>query len=352
MVKGAVMQLKGETSPLDGDDLATEAAGFQHLDASKGRTRYAGPLGAFVPWAMVVLLALMFITFCFLLPDTFASVANVRVMVEGQATVLLLAMALLIPLRAGDFDLSVSAVMVLTGAAVGILTLNNESAWMVYLLPLLIGPVVGVVNGLLVVKVGIDSFIATLGTLTILGGLSIFLSGGTLVTTIPPELSDFASHRFLGLTTFVWIGWIVAGIIWYVFELTPVGRFLLFVGGNRASAELAGLRVTSLRVGSFIVSGALASLAGMLFAGSLGAVDTSSNSAYLLPPITAAFLGTSAIKVGRFNVAGTLVALYLLTVGITGLVLLGFDSWVSDVFNGACLILAVAFTIVVRRGSK
>jgi ribose transport system permease protein len=131
--------------------------------------------------------------------------------------------------------------------------------------------------------------------------------------------------------------------------MTPCGRYLLFIGGNRDAAELAGLRVNAFRQGAYVASGTLSALAGLLFAGSLGAVDPTSGGAYLLPPVTAAFLGASAIKLGRFNVVGTLVAIYLLAVGITGLQLLGLQSWIADVFNGACLIVAMAFAIFFRR---
>ena len=108
-------------------------------------------------------------------------------------------------------------------------------------------------------------------------------------------------------------------------------------------AFIAGLRVSRLRCGSFVAASVIAAIAGVLLAGTLGAVDPSSSGSYLLAPFTAAFLGTTTIQLGRFNVIGTLVGLYLLAIGITGLQLLGANGWVSDVFNGAALIIAVAF---------
>jgi ribose transport system permease protein len=131
--------------------------------------------------------------------------------------------------------------------------------------------------------------------------------------------------------------------------LTPCGRYLLFIGGNPGAAQLAGLRVNALRQGAFLVSATLGAVTGLLFTGALGSVDPSAGAAYLLPPVTAAFLGASAIKLGRFNVAGTLVAIYLLAVGIMGLQLLGLQGWIIDVFDGACLIFAVGFSVLIRR---
>lgn len=301
------------------------------------------------PWAVPILLVVLFVAFSIAAPRTFASVANVRVMIGGQAAIVLLALAVLVPLRAGDFDLSISAVMILAGVTLGVLTAHGYPVGAACLLCLLVGLVAGWINGLLVVRFGIDSLIATLGTMTILGGLAGLISGNALVTSIPEALTGLAAYRFLGFATPVWAGWIVALGVGYIFEWTPLGRYLLFIGGNRSAARLAGLRVGAVRRGAFLFSGLLSAAAGLLYAGSLGAVSPSAGHAYLLQPITAAYLGASAIRLGRFNVAGTLVAIYLLAVGITGLQLLGLRDWVADIFNGACLIGAVGFTLLFRR---
>ena len=314
-----------------------------------GRRRAPASLSAAGPWAVPLLLVLMFTFFSIAAPSTFWSVVNVRVMITGQATTLLLAMAAIIPLRAGVFDLSVSAVMILSGATYGVLTADHWPALAAGILCVLIGPVAGLVNGLLVLGVGIDSFIATLGTMTVMTGLAALVTGDNVITTFPAGLTRFSAGHFLGFATPVWAGWIVALALWYVFEWTPCGRYLLFIGGNTRAARLAGLRVSAFRQGTFLVSATLASLTGLLYAGALGSVDPSAGTAYLLPPITAAFLGASAIKLGRFNVAGTLIAIYLLAVGITGLQLLGLQGWISDVFNGGCLIVAVGFAVLIRR---
>ncbi|HEX3681466.1 MAG TPA: ABC transporter permease [Bryobacteraceae bacterium] len=309
-------------------------------------------LSAAGPWAVPLLLVILFLACSIAAPKTFASLANLRVMIDGQATIVLLALAVIVPLRAGDFDLSISAVMILTGVTLGVLNAHNYPLALACLLALLIGPVVGLLNGWLVVKFGIDSFIATLGTMTILGGLASLISSNALITTIPASLTGFAAHRFLGFGTPVWAGWMIALLLWYVFEWTPCGRYLLFIGGNRGAARLAGLRVNAFRQGAFVFSGTLSSVVGLLYAGLLGAVSPSAGTVYLLQPITAAFLGASAIKLGRFNVVGTLVAIYLLAVGITGLQLLGLQDWIAAVFNGACLIAAVGFTILFRRAAS
>ncbi|WP_375504405.1 ABC transporter permease [uncultured Jatrophihabitans sp.] len=331
---------------LDAESPPTEAD-----DTDRRRAKTPFSWAVFGPWAVPALLVILFITFCFASPHIFATTTNVQVIVDGQATIVLLAMALIIPLRAGDFDLSISAVMVLSGVIAGVLTAHGYSALIAFGAAILLGPLIGMINSLLVVAFGVDSLIATLGMLTVLTGIGRLISKENLVTSIPQGLIHLSSHRLFGFNTAVWAGWIVALGLWYVFELTPTGRFLLFIGGNRNSAKLVGLRVSRFRFGAYIVSGTLAALVGLLFAGSLGSVDPGAGGSYLLPPITAAFLGASAIKLGRFNVIGTLVAIYLLAVGISGLQLLGLAGWISDVFNGGCLIVAVSFSILFRRAA-
>jgi ribose transport system permease protein len=343
-----VEQSPGREVSLSGEPATANNADERAVAGSAAPIKWA----SFGPWAVPLLLVILFIAFSVASPDIFLTVSNVRVMIGGQATIVLLALAIIIPLRAGDFDLSVASVMLLSGCMVGVLTGHNYPAVAACALAVLMGAAVGVFNGFLVVRVGIDSFIATLGTLTILGGLATLITNGTLVFTFPTGLTDFASHKFLGFTTPVWAGWILALLLWYIFEQTPCGRYLLFIGGNRGAAELAGLRVNAYRQGAYIVSGTLSAVAGLLFSGALGSVDPTSGGAYLLPPITAAFLGASAIKLGRFNVVGTLVAIYLLAVGITGLQLLGLESWIADVFNGGCLIVAMAFAILFKRAAS
>jgi ribose transport system permease protein len=141
----------------------------------------------------------------------------------------------------------------------------------------------------------------------------------------------------------------LAALLWYVFELTPLGRYLLFVGGNAEAAELAGVPVRLTRITAFVGAAILSSIAGVILAAKFGSVDPTIGGSFLLPPYAAAFLGTTVIQLGRFNVLGSIVGAYLLTVGITGLLLSGADPWVSDVFNGAALMAAVTFARLVSK---
>jgi ribose transport system permease protein len=286
----------------------------------------------------------LYIVFSALSPHVFFTAATFQVIVAGQTTTLLLAIAATIILRAGDFDLSISAEMVVAGCVAGILYGQHQwPAGLAICAALLAGLLAGAVNGFFVVVVGVDSLIVTLGMVTLLTGVANAITGSNLVTAIPSSLETFSRAQFLSLPSAVWIGWAVAAVVWYVFEYTPIGKYLAFIGGSRPAAKLAGINVSRIRFVSYVAVGLLSSLAGVLLAGTLGAMDPSSGDAYLLAPYAAAFLGATAIQPGRFNIIGTLVGLYVLAIGIQGLNLIGVQGWISDVFYGGALLLAVSF---------
>ena len=304
-------------------------------------------------YGLLVVLVASFAAFSLLLPETFATEGNVRAMINSQAIILLLALAETFPLRSGEFDLSIAGVMTAAGAITAVLTVSGVALPIALLAVAILGVVVGLINGILVVKIGINSFIVTLGVSTALGGLAFAITNSRIVPNIPSEVLALSRTDFLGFPSIVWIGWIFVLVLWYLYERTPVGRFLLFVGGSRESARLAGLRVDRVRIGAFIACSLIAALAGVLFAGSVGQLDPSVAGQFLLQPFAAVFLGATAITVGRFNAFGTIIALYLLTIFVTGLQLLGADPWVSDVFNGVALVLAVTFArLAARLGAR
>lgn len=300
-------------------------------------------------YGVVLALIVLIIGFSVALPETFPTEGNFRTMVNAQAIVLVLAIAATIPLRAGDFDLSIAAVMTTCAAVTAKIVTSGQSVLLALLAVLAVGVVIGLIHGFLVVRVGVDSFITTLGSLTALTGAAYAITDSQIISGFPPALLDISRTEFLGLPTLTWIGWLLVAIIWYVYERTPIGRYLVFVGGSRESARLAGIRVDAIRIGAFVASAVISAIAGLLFAASLGSVDPSVSGQYLLQPFAAAFLGATTITVGRFNAIGTLVGLYLLVVGITGLQLLGAEPWVSDVFNGIALVLAVTFARLAAR---
>lgn len=299
-------------------------------------------------YALVGLLIFLFLACTVFIPG-FRSASVIGALVNSQAIILALALTATIVLRTGDFDLSIAGVMVTSGAVVGILSASGAPLIMAIGAALLVGLTVGIINGLLIVKIGVTSFITTIGMFTALTGIGYALTGSSIVTDIPDTITELVRFKLLGLPMTTWFGWALVVILWYVYEKTPLGRYMLFIGGNREASSLAGINVSRIRFGSFVASGLVASIIGVILVGNLGALDPSIGNQYLLTPFAAVFLGATAITVGRFNSLGTAAALYLLAVGFTGLQLLGAPSWVNNVFNGVALMLAVALAKIVGR---
>lgn len=297
--------------------------------------------GAFTErWALVGGL-LVLVLICMAVFPQFRTASLFTTMVNAQSLVLLLGLTATVVLRLGDFDLSVAQTMVATGALVAQLTKMGVPSGLAVLIGLGLGVVVGLVNALLVVRIGVDSFVATLGSFTALSGFAYLLTNSRIISGIPDEFVNFSRSQLLGIPLISWYAWALVIVLWYVYQRTPLGRYSLFIGGNRNAARLSGVPVNRIRTGAYVVSGLLASFIGVCFIGYFGAVDPSVGSQYMLQPFAAAFLGATAISVGRFNAFGTVAALYLLTVGITALQLLGAQTWVSNVFYGVALMVAV-----------
>jgi ribose transport system permease protein len=229
--------------------------------------------------------------------------------------------------------------------------LNAIHGWpieLAILVALASGIIVGLVNAFFVVVVGVESIVVTLGTGTLLAGLALEI-GPTTTGGISSSLVTAIRHPIFGVPAVFYYGLLLTALLWYVYSMTPLGRYLYFVGSGRDVARLAGIRVDRLRAGAFVVSGFVSALAGVALAGYLGASDPTVSQGFLLPAFAAAFLGASIISVGRYNPWGSFIAVYFLVTGVTGLELLGYIGWIEQVFYGACLVLAVTFSRLAGR---
>jgi ribose transport system permease protein len=284
-------------------------------------------------------------------PHLFLTTSNFSSIFGSQAVVAVLALAVLAPALSGDYDLSCASNLVLSSMLVAILTVNDH--WPLAAaaaISIITGTFVGLVNGWLVTEFQIESLIVTLGTGTVVQGIVIWISNSATISGVSPGLVNATiSDKLFGIPYEFYYVVALALVMWYVFEFTPLGRRLLFVGRGRDVARLSGLRVERLRMGALGASGLVSALAGILYAGSTGSADPSSGLQFLLPAFAAVVLGATSIQPGKFNPWGTLIAIYFLVTGITGLELLGVDPSVQDVFYGGALVLAVVLSQIARR---
>lgn len=314
----------------------------------------SGGGGGIVDWverlALPVVWLALILAFSLAMPSSFPHMGNISAILGSQVIVLIPGFALLIPLIAGDYDLSVAYNMAFVAMVITVLNVNGH--WPILLAALLgivIGGTVGVINAVVTLVFRIDSLIVTLGTGTLISGLAAWISGQAVITGVSSSLVRVvAIDRFLSIPFEFWYGFGMCIVLSYVLSFTPIGRRLLFVGRNRSVSQLSGIRVARVRFGAFVVAGLIAGLGGIILAGTLDGADPSAGPAYLLPGFAAAFLGATTLTPGRFNPWGLFIAVYFLGTGTSGLQLLGIASWIQPVFYGGSLVLAVVFSQLVR----
>lgn len=303
--------------------------------------------GVVLVWAAVV------VVFSVVKPHTFPTGSNFSTLFASQAPLGMVALALVIPLTGGDYDLSVASVLNLASMLVAVLNVNHGlPVGYAAILAVLLGVVVGIVNGVIVVFGDIDPFIVTLGMGTFLDGLTLWISNSAPLAGVSQSLINLlVVDRFLGLSIEFWFLIILAALLWYFFDYTPPGRRLLIVGRSREVARLSGLRVRRIRILSFVAAGGISGLAGVVYVGTSGSADPSAGTSLLLPAFAAVFLGATTLWPGRFNPWGTLVAVYFLTTGINGLAQVGVSTFVQQLFYGGALVIAVLLSSLVGRPS-
>lgn len=300
-----------------------------------------------------VLLVLLVLYFGFVssVGDLFLSSPNLHNIFANQSVTGLVAIGMVIPLVAGYFDLSVAAI-----AGASSVTFASVSG--THQQPLLVGIIaalamafaVGAVNAVLVAVLRLNPFITTFGMYVLLGGLLQWYTKGSPVGRgLPASLASWGNERILGVSVLFWLLMLLALVAWYVLTQTPFGRGLTAIGSNENAARLAGIRVERSLVIAFLGSALFGGLAGVVLTTRSLVADATQAQSFLFPALAAVFLGQTAIRPGMNNVWGTMFGVFLVAVAVNGLQLLGTDSWVTAVFNGAALVVSVALSTLIAR---
>jgi ribose transport system permease protein len=302
----------------------------------------------------VYVLAAFIIGYGLWVPKTFLTVTTLQSILGDQAVAGIVTVGVVIALSAGVFDLSFANNLSLSGVICGSLMYHHGWApWPAIAVSLASGAVLALVNSYFVVKVGLNSIVVTLGTSSVLIAVTSWLSGnGQFVTGFPASFTRIASPKPLGVPMLTIIFAVVAFLGWYVLEHTPFGRRMQATGLGPDAARLAGVDTSRMTVIAFLVAGLTSSLAGVLVTAQVDAAVPTVGAGYLLPVVAGAFLGATQVKPGRLNIAGTVLAIYLLATGVKGLQLGGGgQAWITDAFNGVALLAAVTFAALSQRST-
>jgi ribose transport system permease protein len=301
----------------------------------------------------VYLWALFVVVFGLWSPHEFLTLSTAHLIASQQAVNGMIAIGLMIAMVCGEFDLSVGGNANLTGVLAGLCQTSQH--WPVLpsiVVAVAIGFGIGAVNGFIVVKLRVSSFIATLAMGSVLAALLTITTNSQLPPTPTSSLwTTITQTQVLGFQSVVLYVIVLAIIVWWFLGSTPIGRRMYATGSNVEAARLSGIRTDRLSWMSLVVSGGISGIAGVLFV-SLSGPSTSFGQTLLLPAFAAVFLGATQIQVSRFNVWGTLVAIIALATGAQGLQLVSGAQWLSDMFNGVALVGAVALAVSRERPSS
>ena len=304
--------------------------------------------------------AAILVFFWISLPETFMTGRNWLNISQQVSMLTVVAASMTIVMVMGDFDLSVGSMASLAGIVAAILFTLGYPVSAAVGIALVVGLVGGAINGVLVSLIGILPFIATLATLTVFSGTAFLISGGKTIfgRDIPEGFSGFArggvplgeiGDQALKLPYLTIVALVVLALIWVVLEQTTFGRRLYAIGGNREAARLSGVRVKSLRLIAFALTGLGAAVAGLMYASRVASANPTQGSGLMLTAIAAVFLGMTMSEEGEPRVHATLVGVLILGALDNGLTQMSVDSYVRDILVGAIILAAVASSSLWKR---
>lgn len=272
----------------------------------------------------------------------FLSVNNFLNIGSNISYIGIMAIAMTMVIVSGGFDLSVGAVVALTAVTVAKIHDLDVDIWIAVAAGFAIGPLVGLANGLLVTKVGINPLITTLGTMSIVRGMAFVLTGGLTGTIVDSGFAYIGRGEFyeIPVPLIILLIWFLIALV--VMTSTRFGRDLYAIGGNPEASRLAGIPVDRRKIAVYVISGGAASVAGIVLASQLGAGAPQSAAGVELTVITAVILGGTSLSGGKGTVWGTMLGVFIMGVLNNGLALLRVSSFYQEVFRGAVLLLAVA----------
>ncbi|GLS41198.1 sugar ABC transporter permease [Mesorhizobium tianshanense] len=296
----------------------------------------------------------------------FLSAANLILMSKHVALNAFLAMGMTFVIITGGIDLSVGSIVGLCGMVAGYLVLNGidlQIGYTIYfnvleiaLITLAVGIVIGAVNGLLITRLNVAPFIATLGVLYVARGLALLSSDGRTFPNLvgKPELGTtgfgfLGAGRLLGLPVSIWILVVVALGAAYLAKYTPLGRHIFAVGGNERAARISGVRVNMVKMFVYMFSGFCAAIVGLIISSELMASHPATGESFELNAIAAAVLGGTSMSGGRGTIGGTIVGAFVIGILSDGLVMMGVSSFWQMVIKGLVIIVAVVVDQAQRR---
>ena len=285
-------------------------------------------------------LLIIIITFSFLSP-VFFTIPNLLKILQQSSINALIALGMTLVIISGGIDLSVGPTAALSAVLGATMMVAGVPVPLAILATLGIGAICGVFSGSLVAYAGLQPFIVTLGGLSLFRAVALIYTGGNPVFGIPTEFRSLINSEIFGIPTPIVIVAVIALVLWTVMNKTPLGEYILAVGGNEEAARVAGVPVKRTKVTVFVISGTLASLASLILIGRLGAAEPTIGNLWELDAIAAAAIGGASLMGGKGSVVGTIIGAIILGALRNGLTLLNIQAFYQLLATGLIIIIAM-----------
>lgn len=285
-------------------------------------------------------LLIIIITFSFLSP-VFFTIPNLLNILQQSSINALIALGMTLVIISGGIDLSVGPTAALSAVLGATMMVAGVPVPLAILATLGIGAICGVFSGSLVAYAGLQPFIVTLGGLSLFRAVALIYTGGNPVFGILTEFRSLINSEIFGIPTPIVIVAVIALVLWTVMNKTPLGEYILAVGGNEEAARVAGVPVKRTKVTVFVISGTLASLASLILIGRLGAAEPTIGNLWELDAIAAAAIGGASLMGGKGSVVGTIIGAIILGALRNGLTLLNIQAFYQLLATGLIIIIAM-----------
>ena len=290
---------------------------------------------------LLALLAIVLI-FSILKPQAFFTLKNFINITRQMAPLTIIAIGATMVMVINEFDLSVGSMASLGGVMAALMAVAGVPVPAAFLLTLICCILIGLLNGLIVARFSVLSFITTLGMSTVLDGIIYWLTGGaTVFQNIPESFTWLGTTRILQIPILSLIMLLLVALFWFFMRHTPTGRKMYAIGGSEEASKIAGINVKKYKVIAFSLCAGLAALTGIVVASRVGSANTTAGSGYFLQSYAAVFIGCTVSKQGVPNVIGTFVGTAILAILANGLTILQMPTYMQDIITGAIIIIAV-----------
>lgn len=320
------------------------------MHKDKGLVNRSTTLLTISKFGTIIGMFIMFLSFSFAAPRIFPSFRNILNIVNQASLAAIISSGLTVALIIGEMDLSVAYVASFAGVLVtGLIVKLGLPVWLAVIIVIMIGGTIGIINGLIITKLKVNSVVATLGTGSIIVGLNYaYAQGVPIASGLPEVFKQIALGKTLGVPNNILIMIVVLFSLWVFINYTELGVQLRATGGNSSASRLSGIRVDRIKIIGLAITSMCASITGILLASLIGSGTSAAADGYLMPAFAAVFLGSATLKDGDFHIVGTLIGVFFIGIGFNGLAILGVPTFVQYFFRGGILILAVGLSSVAR----